>query len=276
MNTRLTIGEFSKFGQVTVKTLRHYEKLGLLVPHEVDEYNHYRYYVVSQIQQLISIRRLQTLGFSLEEIREVLNTGTNEPSARQIEGKIRQTEQQLLEMSNKLSALRRIAHSLKQINDMECISIQKLPAITVASHRRILKRREDLTPLFQEVINPEIHRIGCRRTLPIYGFTIEHEQEYKTEDIDTEYCLQVDQAQADTPIIKFRQLPEVARAVCLKHTGDYSTIDESFAEVAGYIHSHGLEIDGEYRIQFVEDIHNQRNPDKWITIIQVPVRDKPN
>jgi effector-binding domain-containing protein len=179
-------------------------------------------------------------------------------------------------MSNKLAALRRIAHSLKQINDMECISIQKLPAITVASHRRILKRREDLTPLFQEVINPEIHRIGCRRTLPIYGFSIEHEQEYKTEDIDTEYCLQVDQAQADTPIIKFRQLPEVARAVCLKHTGDYSTIDESFAEVAGYIHSHGLEIDGEYRIQFVEDIHNQRNPDKWITIIQVPVRDKPS
>jgi hypothetical protein len=76
-------------------------------------------------------------------------------------------------------------------------------------------------------------------------------------------------------------LREMARSCGLcdswyKKWSDYSTIDESFAEVAGYIHSHGLEIDGEYRIQFVEDIHNQRNPDKWITIIQVPVRDKPS
>ena len=49
---KLTIGEFSRFCQVTVKTLRHYDKLGLLVPSEVDEWTHYRYYDVSQMQQL--------------------------------------------------------------------------------------------------------------------------------------------------------------------------------------------------------------------------------
>jgi len=37
-NIRLTIGEFSRFCQVTVKTLRHYERMKLLVPHEVDEW----------------------------------------------------------------------------------------------------------------------------------------------------------------------------------------------------------------------------------------------
>ena len=35
--TKLKIGEFSKFMQVTVKTLRHYEQKGLLAPDEVDE-----------------------------------------------------------------------------------------------------------------------------------------------------------------------------------------------------------------------------------------------
>ena len=35
-NVRLTIGDFSKYCQVTVKALRHYEKLGLLEPNEVE------------------------------------------------------------------------------------------------------------------------------------------------------------------------------------------------------------------------------------------------
>ena len=42
--TKLKIGEFSKMMQVTVKTLRHYEQKGLLVPDEVDEWSRYRYY----------------------------------------------------------------------------------------------------------------------------------------------------------------------------------------------------------------------------------------
>ena len=60
-------------------------------------------------------------------------------------------------------------------------------------------------------------------------------------------------------------------AVCLKHTGTYDTINESFAEVMHYIETNGYKIAGLYRIQFEEGQHNQKDPDKYITIIQVPV-----
>ena len=50
--TKLKIGEFSQLMQVTVKTLRHYEQKGLLVPDEVDEWTGYRYYSIDQMQQL--------------------------------------------------------------------------------------------------------------------------------------------------------------------------------------------------------------------------------
>ena len=46
---RLKIKEFSLLCQVTVKALRHYEKLGLLRPAEVDEWTGYRYYDYSQM-----------------------------------------------------------------------------------------------------------------------------------------------------------------------------------------------------------------------------------
>ena len=46
---KLKIGEFSQMMQVTVKTLRHYEQKGLLLPDEVDEWTGYRYYSLDQM-----------------------------------------------------------------------------------------------------------------------------------------------------------------------------------------------------------------------------------
>ena len=74
--TKLKIGEFSKLMQVTVKTLRLYEQKGLLQPDEVDEWTGYRYYNISQMQQLSTIRSLQGMGFSLAEIKETVKNST--------------------------------------------------------------------------------------------------------------------------------------------------------------------------------------------------------
>ena len=268
---KMTIGEFSKFCRVTAKTLRYYDKMGLLVPHEVDEWTRYRYYDVSQMRQLNNIRRLKHMGFSLEEISNLLGEGQNRPSVEQIENKIAEVSSQIVELQAQLAALKRMGESMKQIDSMNRITLQRLPAIIVASHRCVLQHREDLTPLFQNTIDPEIQRIGCQRSVPIYGFTIEHDKDYKTENVDMEYCLQVEQMYEDTAIIKFRQIDEVPLAVCLKHTGAYDTFHESFTEVMRYIEENGFEVSGPFRIQFEESIYNQDDPEKWVTIIQVPV-----
>lgn len=268
---KMTIGEFSRLTQETTKTLRHYDKLGLLVPNEVDKWSRYRYYDVAQMQQLNAILRLKDLGFSLEEIGDLLDEGTHTPSLEQIEAKKESMSRQLKELARKLGVLQQWGESIRHVNSMEGITIQTLPSIIVASYRRILKHREDLTPIFTKTINPEVQRIGCKRTLPIYGFMIEHEKEYKTENIDIEYCLQVDEMYSDTGVIKFKRLPEVPMAVCLKHVGTYDTFPESFAEVMRYIETHGYKLAGNYRIQFEDSIQNQRDPEKYITIIQVPV-----
>ena len=268
---RMTIGEFSRFCQVTIKTLRHYDKLGLLVPNEVDEWSRYRYYDVSQMQQLKAILRLKDLGFSLEEIGYLLDEGTHTPSLDQIEAKKKLLSEQIKDLAKKLGVLQRWGESIKQVNSMEGITIQTLPSIIVASYRRVLKHREDLTPIFTNTINPEIQRIGCKRSLPIYGFMIEHKKEYKAENIDIEYCLQVDEMYKDTSIIKFKRLLEIPTAVCLKHVGTYDTLPDSFAKVMHYIETHHYKMVGSYRIQFEHSIQNQREPRKYVTIIQVPV-----
>ena len=270
-NIRLTIGEFSKFCRVTVKTLKHYEKLGLLVPNEVDEWTRYRYYDVSQMRQLNGILRLKTLGFSLEEIRDLLDEGTHKPSIPQIEEKIRMLEQQMTQIQERLTALRNIMSFQKQIDAADKIFTQRLPAITIVSHRCILRHYEDLGPLCESKIDPEIYRLGCKRTQPAYCFQIDHETEYKTENIDVEYCVQVEETGKDSGIIQFKQLEEVPLAVCIKCYGAYSHLYSHFEEVFRYIDEHGYRISGQHRTVYVDGVWNQKDPAKWLTIIQVPV-----
>jgi DNA-binding transcriptional MerR regulator len=66
------IGEFSKFSRVSVRMLRHYDQLGLLRPAHVDPSSEYRYYTADQLPRLHRIIALQDIGFSLEQIRSLL------------------------------------------------------------------------------------------------------------------------------------------------------------------------------------------------------------
>lgn len=65
----LKIGEFSKIFNVTIKTIRFYEKKELLKPYYIDKYSGYRYYNEENIKQMNKILYLKKLGFSLDEIK---------------------------------------------------------------------------------------------------------------------------------------------------------------------------------------------------------------
>ena len=70
----LTIGEVAKQAEVNVETLRYYERRGIL-PIPPRSGANYRRYPETAVRQARSIKRAQGLGFSLDEIRELLSLG---------------------------------------------------------------------------------------------------------------------------------------------------------------------------------------------------------
>ena len=66
-----TIGEFAALGRVSVRMLRHYDSIGLLVPARVDDRTGYRHYAIEQLPQLLRIVELRDLGVGLDRIAEV-------------------------------------------------------------------------------------------------------------------------------------------------------------------------------------------------------------
>ena len=270
-HTKFKIGEFSQFMQVTVKTLRHYEQKGLLVPDETDPWTGYRYYSLAQMQKLASIRNLQRLGFSLDEIKDLYEESEHVPSIVQIDDKIRSTEAQIAQLEMRLRRLLLLRDSRKEIKTMKNFTIQPLPEIIVASHRETIPDYAALGPLCYEKIGPEMQRLGCKCPTPGYCFTIDHNKEYCLTDIDIEYCEQVEEMLPDTAFLQFKRLPEVPKALILKHVGPYERFYESFTEAVRYMEEHGLQMAGQPRFSYVDGIWNQEDPEKWVSFIQIPL-----
>lgn len=81
MKNWLTIGQFSKEVSLSTRTLRVYEELGLICAHTRGE-NRYRYYTSEQIDLVERIKKFKSIGFSLEEIRSLLEIDTSMDSEK--------------------------------------------------------------------------------------------------------------------------------------------------------------------------------------------------
>jgi len=99
------IGEFSRICQVSVKTLHHYDKIGLLVPAEVDQVTGYRYYQAEQIDTMNYIQRLKRYGFTLEEIQQIITLSDEKEISRllrQQRDKLKREQQEKATILNEL------------------------------------------------------------------------------------------------------------------------------------------------------------------------------
>ena len=120
----MKIGEIAAFFNVSVKAVRIYEKKGIIRPARIDKQTGYRYYTADQVQQLNALIELKGLGFSLNEIREIMQ-GKGMDSRRLTEcllQKIMRWKESISAAENKISELDSIIQRLSGSRDTEEMS----------------------------------------------------------------------------------------------------------------------------------------------------------
>ena len=115
------IGEFSRFSQVTVKTLRYYDKLGLLKPAKVDRFTGYRYYSASQLPRINRILALKDLGLSLDQIAQLLE---DDLSPDQIRGILRLKQVEIQEQVQQSARAAQLLVATRMLS--ECAGTEEL------------------------------------------------------------------------------------------------------------------------------------------------------
>lgn len=106
----MQIGEIAKMAGVNVQTLRYYEKRGILKPVSVKE-SGYRLYSKDATKSVSFIKHAQELGFSLGEIKDLLDLRV--PSESRCQKVRNRAMEKLSNVQEKLKMLRKIEKTLK-------------------------------------------------------------------------------------------------------------------------------------------------------------------
>jgi DNA-binding transcriptional MerR regulator len=266
----LKIGQFSRFSQVTTKTLRYYDQIGLLKPAEVDRFTGYRYYSASQLPRLHRILALKDLGLSLEQIGDLLE---GDLSPDQIRGILRMRQSEIQQqMAEEQAQLARVEQRLKQIELEETmptqeVLIKKVPTLAVASVRDSVPTT-DIPQLFGEFFGYLVQRGLGPAGPPI---AIYYDEEFLEGPIDVEITAPVTGPVPEGDRIKPRELPAIEQAASIIHEGNYENVGSTYSQLLRWMEANGYYIAGPFREVYLQGPEPGRDPSTYVTEIQFPV-----
>ncbi|MCU5094156.1 MerR family transcriptional regulator [Bacillus wiedmannii] len=157
---KYSIGEISKETNVTTRTLRYYEEIGLLQPSYVAD-SGYRYYSKGDVITLQQITTFKKLGFKLSEIKEVLN----EEEQQIIQG-LPTFEENDKRTKDWLQVLREIRERINEPVDSP--EVQQLAEKVVGFSMHVFQEDEQLINKYWELIRP-----GEGEIVKVYGLDSE-------------------------------------------------------------------------------------------------------
>lgn len=263
----LTIGQMSKVCGVTVKTLRHYDKIGLLKAMEVDEYTGYRYYSEEQISTMLLISRLKRYGFSLSEVQHLLQLRDSKELQRQLRFQMARLEQK---RENILGTIREIDSHLKEFErtgnimsyqDQYQIVLKESEPLALITERQRMSVDDFgdyYGKIYQRIVKEKL-KSSCL-SLAIY-----YDEEFDPADGDVELGVEIlEKEKAD------KVLPAVLCATTI-HKGAYSSLPDAYGKVAAWIQENGYQIIGAPYEIYRKNAFNKLPTEEWETEIFFPV-----
>lgn len=262
----LQIGDFSKLSQVTIKALRHYDKLGLLIPAHVDATTGYRYYTVEQLPRLNRIIALKALGFSLEQVRRLLE---DDLSPDQLRGMLKLREAEVQHDMAQLEVIRARLQQIAlegQLGRYDCI-IKHLPAQRLASIRRTVPSYPAVGAVIGELFST-LYAQGLTPHGP--PFTIYHDRDYRPTNADVEVGVAIGSGGTAGGIL--RLWDEAAHTVATTvHHGSYSTLHSAYAALTQWMQTGAYVATGPNREFYLVGPDGQRPTEQYVTELHYPI-----
>ncbi|WP_158891342.1 MerR family transcriptional regulator [Amycolatopsis anabasis] len=268
----LSIGELARRARVSVRMLRHYDAVGLVVPERVDPVTGYRWYATSQIGRVNSLVALRELGFTLDQCRTVLD---DRVTVEQLRGMLllrqAELEQRIETDTRRLAEVERRLRSIEEGLTMttSTLRLEPLPALRLAQvsgEVNDVSEIGDMVDALSETLAARLAAAGVpmsgRGVRTYYG---------RPDGSKIDVAAGVPLAPDADPVtgLELAELPAEERAAVVTHrraaedtTDPWLTVDVALAE-------RGLESYGTYRLVHLRDTDD----DHEVVELQCPVRD---
>jgi DNA-binding transcriptional MerR regulator len=247
------IGEFAELSGVSTKTLRYYEKIGLLRPAAVDARTRYRSYATAQLRDLSSILALRELGLPLLEIRAFLARTGSQADRRPLLLRLRQNTQHMIERARQ--SLNNIDAVLGQELDHPGfwtrtvpVVIKRRPGIRVASLRAQIKDGH-----YSDVSRFERELLGALpgELLGSVRGTLWHR--CADGSLNAEAFIEIRHDPPRRSFYDLKDLPPVT-AACAFCSNDDAAADEAYCAIRTWMASRGLILASPKREIYLDDM----------------------
>lgn len=264
----LRIGEFSKLAKATVKTLRHYDEIGLLKPIFVDD-NGYRYYEIGQLNDLLKIVELRKLDMSIPDIKRTLETKDFRTALKEQQVRL---EKELEVKRQQISLIKKYVAKAEKGDFMENYTAKEIvvPANTVYYRHGVIDSMADILQFVLgagEECGKNNPSLKCKG----YCYITYTAKEYKERDIELEYAEAVEEAGTASENIGFREDKEIT-AISVLHKGKHENLSKAYAYALNTVKEKGYEIDGPIREVYIHGCWDRDDEDDYLTEIQIPIK----
>ena len=272
MNHLFSIGEVSKYQNISKQTLIFYDKIGLFRPAYVDPDNGYRYYSAGQIDYLDTILIMKKIGFSLSEIKEHMQHYTIDSSLTALKKQLSVIDQQIRQLRLIRS---RVQHRCEQMEQAKShrkkenlVIMEEMDVPYILTHD--VEKPYTLTEI--SIATKQCFADSFRKNLPVYlqsGVIVPlahiRNGHYTAA---TKVFLPIEKTDKADNI---QQLP-AGTCVSIYHVGDYLSIGRSYQKLLDYCETHSLEIISDSHEFCINDYLTSRDEEEYITKIMFYVR----
>ena len=264
-----------------MKALRIYDEMGLIKPAFVDRFTEYRYYSADQVPRLNRVLALKDLGFSLEQIKSLLDEPHSSARFYQML-QLKQAEVSQL-LSDEQARLQRIEARLKALNvareithtekpmSHNQIEIKKVEPQLVASAREVVPNFERLSPTFYRLYDQVFGHLMFRHGLSIKDFGAATAIYHSWDPyLEVEAAIPINKAVPSVEHAKVYTLAGIEQAASTIHTGALTTLGLGYEAITKWIETNGYRIVGpsrEINLVFMKD----GDPNQCVTELQFPV-----
>ena len=267
MAPTMSIGDFARASNLSVKTLRFYHESGLLDPAEVDPNSGYRRYGTDQIPTAQVIRRFRELEMPLDDIRRVLATSDIAARNALVAGHLRRVEHEHEHTQSIIESLRDL---LERPASARPIVHRAIASTSAAGITETIDVR-DAAAWYQGALG-ELHATLAAQGLEPTGVAGGVFSNDLFTDERGEATVFVPIFGDPHPLGRVRQLivPPVELAV-ITNAGPHAGIDRAYGALGAYVTDHALAVDGPLREYYPVGAHETADPAAWRTEIGWPI-----
>ena len=269
----LSIGRFARTTGLTIRTLRRYDAIGLLVPAHVDEDTGYRWYTLEQARDGEAIRRLRELDVPLDEVRALLHAPP-ETLREGLEAHRARLEGRAVELREKLEQLSRLIDGKEElVPDKEMITFE-IGIQDVDETKALVIKEHVHQDEMSEVVPNDIAKVHAYLQELGLGFHGPPICICPFPDDDGKLSAEIGWPVADDAEgrgrVELVTLP-ATRGLVMKHVGPYTALGNSYRLMSEVMEESGLTSTGAPREIYVTDPEEVTDPNEYETVIVWPI-----